>query len=62
MREAWNTGLPGNDEGLRNMLRLVADREKEIVITRDLNFDLKQSNKPAFTKCIINMTKEFSLH
>ena len=32
-------------EGLRNMLTEVADQEKEIVITGDLNFDLKQSNK-----------------
>ena len=45
-------------EGLRNML---ADRVKEIVLTRDLNFDLKQSNKPASTKRFINMTKEFSV-
>ena len=37
-------------EGLRNMLSAVADREKEIVITGDLNFDLKQWNKPASTK------------
>lgn len=37
-------------EGLRNMLSGVADREKEIVITGDLNFDLKQWNKPASTK------------
>ena len=48
-------------EGLRNMLTVVADQEKEIVITGDLNFDLKQSNKPAPTKCFINITKEFSL-
>ena len=48
-------------EGLRNMLTVVADLEKEIVITGDLNFDLKQSNKPASTKRFINMTKEFSL-
>ena len=48
-------------EGLRNMLTVVADREKEIVTTGDLNFDLKQSNKPASTKRFINMTKEFSL-
>ena len=48
-------------EGLRNMLTVVADQEKEIVITGDLNFDLKQSNKPASTKRFINMTKEFSL-
>ena len=48
-------------EGLRNMLTVVADQEKEIVITGDLNFDLNQSNKPASTKCFINMTKEFSL-
>ena len=48
-------------EGLRNMLTVVADTEKEIVITRDMNFDLKQSNKPASTKRFINMTKEFSL-
>ena len=33
----------------------MADREKEIVITGDLNFDLKQSNKPASTKRFINM-------
>ena len=43
------------------MLTVVADREKEIVITGDLNFDLKQSNKPASTKRFINTTKEFSL-
>lgn len=48
-------------EGLRNMLTAVADQEKEIVITGDLNFDLKQSNKPASTKRFIDMTKEFSL-
>ena len=48
-------------EGLRNTVTVVADREKEIVITGDLNFDLKQSNKPASTKRFINMTKEFSL-
>ena len=42
-------------EGLRNMWTVVADREKEIVITGDLNFDLKQSNKPASTKRFINM-------
>ncbi|PFX11729.1 putative RNA-directed DNA polymerase from transposon X-element [Stylophora pistillata] len=48
-------------EGLRNMLTVMADREKEIVITGDLNFDLKQSNKPASTKRFMNMAKEFSL-
>ena len=48
-------------EGLRNMLTAVADQEKEIVITGDLNFDLKQSNKPASTKRFIDMMKEFSL-
>ena len=48
-------------EGLRNILSGVVDREKEIVITGDLNFDLKQSNKPASTERFINMTKEFSL-
>ena len=48
-------------EGLRNMLSGVVDQEKEIVITVDLNFDPKQSNKPASTKRFINMTKEFSL-
>ena len=48
-------------EGLKNMLTVVGDREKEIVITGDQNFDLKQSNKPASTKHFINMTKEFSL-
>ena len=42
--------------GLRNMLTEVADCGKEIVITGDLNFDLKQSNKPASTKRFINMT------
>ena len=47
--------------GLRNMLTEVADCGKEIVITGDLNFDLKQSNKPASTKRFINMTKEFGL-
>ena len=48
-------------EGLRNMLTVVADTEKEIVITGDMNFDLKQSNKSASTKRFINMMKEFSL-
>ena len=48
-------------EGLRNMLTVVADTEKEIVITGDMNFDLKQPNKSASTKRFINMTKEFSL-
>ena len=48
-------------EGLRNTLTVAADREKEIVITGDLNFDLKQSNKLASTERFINMTKEFSL-
>ena len=43
------------------MLSIVADREKEIVITGDLNFDLKQSNKPTYTKRFINMTEEFRL-
>ena len=43
------------------MLTEVADQEKEIVITGDLNFNLKQSNKPASSKHFINMTKEFSL-
>jgi len=43
------------------MLTVVADTEKETAITGDLNFDLKQSNKPASTKRFINMTKEFSL-
>ena len=40
---------------------MLADRVKEIVLTRDLNFDLKQSNKPASSKRFINMTKEFSV-
>ena len=48
-------------EGLRNTLTVAADREKEIVITGDLNFDLKQSNILASTERFINMTKEFSL-
>ena len=48
-------------EGLRKMLTVVADQEKEIVITGDLNFDLKQSNKAESTKRFINMMKEFSL-
>ena len=48
-------------EGLKNMLTVVADTEKEIVITGDLKFDLKYSNKPASTKHFINMMKEFSL-
>ena len=48
-------------EGLRNMLTVMADTEKEIVITGDMNFDLKQPNKSASTKRFINMTKEFSL-
>ena len=30
------------------MLTVVADTEKEIVITGDMNFDLKQSNKSAY--------------
>ena len=48
-------------EGLRNMLTVVADTEKKIVITGDMNFDLKQWNKSASTKRFINMMKEFSL-
>ena len=39
------------------MLTVVADQEKEIVISGDLNYGLKQSNKPASTKRFINMTK-----